>query len=165
MANSDRASLRLRAQEIINVSPNGMTVREALKQAAIERYGNNVDALADAFATAASSGMTDLRKRTYELPDEDGALFEIPAAIGIRTERGDLLIPRDRASLDNVRQWQKEGQQHHSTQLLRFKRAGKQLEPLKEEDGALPWSNARNLLTSGDGEEPETEGEADDDDE
>lgn len=159
MPNSDRSSLKLRAQEIINASPNGMTVREALKQAAIERYGNNVDALADAFATAASSGMADLRKRTYELPDDDGALFEIPAAIGIRTDEGDLLVPRDRASLGHVRQWQKEGQQHHSTQLLRFKRAGKHLEHLKGEDDALPWSNARGLITSG---EDETEGSDDD---
>ncbi|MGH3535436.1 MAG: hypothetical protein ACRDQG_12120 [Pseudonocardiaceae bacterium] len=153
MSKTDRSSLRLRAQEIINANADGMTVRQALKQAALERYGDNPEMLAEAFATAASSAMADLRRRTYELPDDAGTLFEIPAAIGIRTDEGDLLVPRDRASLAHVRQWQREGQQHHSTQLLRFKRAGSHLHTLKDEDEQLPWAQVRHMIAAGESED------------
>lgn len=149
---NDRASLQLRAQEIINASPNGMHIREALKRALLERYGHDPDALAEAAASYGAASMAGLRKRTYELPDDEGALFQIPGVIGNRTEDGDLLIPRENANLGQVRQWQKEGQQHHATQLLRFKRAGKSLEPLKEEPADLPWWQARHMLTEGESE-------------
>lgn len=144
---NDRASLQLRAQEIINANPDGMTVREALKRAILERFPNDPDAIADAFAAVAQSSMSGLRKRTYELPESDEGLFEIPSVIGIRTDDGDLLVPRDHAALSQVRQWQKEGQQHHATQLLRFKRAGTDLDSVKDEPGELPWWSARHMLT------------------
>lgn len=149
---NDRASLQLRAQEIITASPDGMTVREALKRAILERYPNDPERIAEAFASAASGAMSGLRKRTYELPDDDGALFEIPAVIGIRTEDGDLLVQREAAQAGQVLQWQREGHQHHATQLLRFKRAGTALEMLKDQDPALPWWKARHMLTSGESE-------------
>lgn len=149
---NDRASLQLRAQEIINSNPDGMTTREALKRAILERYPNDPEAIADAFAAVAQSSMSGLRKRTYELPDEDSGLFEIPSVIGIRTEDGDLLIPREHAALGQVRQWQKEGQSHHATQLLRFKRAGADLDSLKDEPADLPWWSARHMLTQAEGE-------------
>lgn len=149
---NDRASLQLRAQEIINSNPDGMTTREALKQAILERYPNDPAAIAEAFAAVAQSSMSGLRKRTYELPEDDVALFEIPGVIGIRTEEGDLLVPRDHANLGQVRQWQKEGQGHHATQLLRFKRAGADLEGLKEEPADLPWWSARHMLTQAEDE-------------
>ena len=145
---SDRASLQLRAQEIINASPDGMSIREALKQALLEKYGHDPDALAEAAAAFGASAMSGLRKRTYELPDDQGALFQIPNVIGIRTDDGDLLISRRHANLGQVRQWQKEGQQHHATQLLRFKRAGKDLEPLKEEPAETLWLQARQALAA-----------------
>jgi hypothetical protein len=49
--------------------------------------------------------------------------------------------------LTQVKQWQKEGLQHHSTQVLRFKRAGRDLESLKDEPDDLPWWSARAMLT------------------
>lgn len=150
--NNDRASLQLRAQEIINASPEGMSIREALKQALLERYGHDPEALAEAAAAFGASSLSGLRKRTYELPDDQGALFQVPNIIGIRTDDGDLLIPRQNASLGQVRQWQKEGQQHHATQLLRFKRAGTELDALKEEPAELPWWSARHALTQGEEE-------------
>lgn len=150
MSNNDRSSLRLRAQEIINASTEGITVRQAMKQALVERYADDPDGLAEAAAALAAAGMSGLRKRTYELPDRQDALFEIPSVIAVRTEEGDLLIPRDHANLAHVRQWQREGQQHHATQLLRFKRAGADLAELEEEPDTLPWMSARTMLTGGD---------------
>ncbi len=154
---NDKASLQLRAQEIINASAQGMNIRQALKQALLERYGHDLDALAEAAAAFGASGMSGLRKRTYELPDDQASLFQIPNVIGIRTEDGDLLIPRQNANLGQVRQWQKEGHQHHATQLLRFKRAGKELEAVKEEPAELPWWQARHTLMQGAEEEAEDE--------
>lgn len=152
--NNDRASLQLRAQEIINANPAGMSVREAVKQALLERYGHDENALAEFAATVAASSLTGLRKRTYELPDPDTQMmFEIPQVIGIRTEDGDLLVSRDHADLSQVRQWLGEGQQHHATQLLRFKRGQAEIEPLKNEEGTLPWWSARHMLCQADEEE------------
>jgi hypothetical protein len=142
---NDKTSIQLRAQEIIQANPDGMYLRDALKQAILERYKNDSNALAEVAATSLMTGMSGLRKRTYELSDQPG-MFEIPSVIGIRTDEGDLLIARESADLDHVRQWQREGQQHHSTQLLRFKRAGDELQGLKEEPGTIPWSAARNML-------------------
>jgi hypothetical protein len=145
---TDRRSLQLRAQEIINASPDGMTVNEALKRALLERYGNDVEALANAAASLGAGMLKGLRKRTYDLPEqEDGVLFQIPSVIGISTPEGDLLIPREQANTGQVKQWQKEGLQHHSTQVLRFKRAGRDLESLKDEPDDLPWWSARAMLT------------------
>lgn len=146
MSRIDRNSLQLRAQEIINGSADGMTVQQALKRALLERYANDPDGLAEACAMLAAGTMSGLRRRTYELPDSQGSLFEPPAIIGIRTEDGDLLVPRQHASLGQVKQWQREGQQHHATQLLRFKRAGADLEPLKDEEENVPWWSARAML-------------------
>lgn len=147
MAQNDRASLTVRAQEIINANPAGMSVRDAVKQALLERYGHDENALADFAATVTASSLTGLRKRTYDLPERDEQLmFEVPQVIGIRTEDGDLLVSRQHADLGQVRQWLQEGRQHHATQLLRFKRGQAEIEPLKEEDGALPWQSARHML-------------------
>lgn len=140
-------SLQLRAQEIINAHPDGMTVRDAMKQAILERYADNPERMADAFATVAAGGMSQLRKRTYELPDDEG-LFQIPSWIGIRTEDGDMLVQREAATLGQAAQWAREGLQHHSVQRVRFKRAADQLEQLKDEKRELPWWNARRLLAA-----------------
>lgn len=160
MATNDRASLKLRAQEIIIANPDGMTVKEALKKAILERYPNNPERIAEAFAAVFQSAMSGLRKSTYELPDESGALFPVPDVIGVRTEDGDLLVTRQAASLGHIRSWQKDGHQYHSTQALRFKRAGERLDPLKDEDDQLPWVNAHDVLAaiergSGDGQDEE----------
>lgn len=145
--NNDRASLQLRAQEIINAHPTGISVREAVKQALIERFGHDENALAEFAATVTAPSLTGLRKRTYELPDPgEQLMFEIPQVIGIRTEDGDLLVSRDHADLGQVRQWLDEGCQHHATQHLRFKRGKAEIEPLKNEDGSLPWWSARHML-------------------
>lgn len=145
---NDRRSLQLRAQEIINASTTGMTVNDALKQALLERYGNDADKLASVAAALGAGMLKGIRKRTQELPEqEEGVLFQIPSVIGIATIDGDLLVPREHANLDQVRQWQKEGLQHHATQVLRFKRAGHDLDELKEESGELPWWSARAALT------------------
>lgn len=147
---SERSSLQLRAQDIINHHPNGITAREALKQAAIERYGNDPDKLAEAFASAASSAMSILRKKTYELPDNSDALFQIPSFIAVRSEGTDLYVHRNEASLGHVRQWRREAQQYFSTQLLRSKRAKRQLDQLRDEPDDLNWQDARKMLNPAD---------------
>ena len=146
MANGDRASLQLRAQEILSAHPEGMTARAAMKQALSERYKHDPDGLAEFAAGVSQSWLSGLRKGTYELPDDgQGSLFQTPEVIAIRTDDGDLLVHRDSATLGQVRQWVKEAQQHHGTQSLRFKRFGKQIDQLKEEPDELPWPDARNL--------------------
>lgn len=145
----DKASLQLRAQEIINASPDGMTTKDALKQAILERYRDDPTALADLAASLAQSTMKGLRRRTYELPDRGQvALFDIPTVIANRTKDGDLIVPRDHANVGQVQQWQREGDQYHSTQALRFKRFGEDLKPLASVDASLPWQAARRMLSS-----------------
>lgn len=145
----EKASLQLRAQEIINASPAGMTTTEALERAIWERFKDDPRGMAKFAAVATQSTMKGLRKRTYELPDPDqAALFDIPSVIGVPTDEGDLLVPREHANLGQVRQWQKDGQKHHATQLLRFKRAGADLAPLEDEPCDLPWQSARRMIAT-----------------
>lgn len=145
---NDRRSLQLRAQEIINASPIGITVNEALTSALLERYGDDIQGLARCAAAMGAGILKGLRRRTYDLPEPTAdVLFQVPSVIGISTVDGDLLVPREHAVIDQVRQWQKEGLQHHSTQVLRFKRAGRDLDELKDEPGDLPWWSARAMLT------------------
>lgn len=148
---SERASIMLRVQEVINNSAEGVTTRQALIQALAERYKDDVAGLLEYAASSAESSLRGLRKRTYELPETD-ALFEIPPVIGIATPDGDLFVPRESANLGQVRQWLREGDRHHATQSLRFKRFRTEIEPLKEEPDELPWWSARAMLC---GEEPE----------
>lgn len=147
MSRADR-SLQLRVQEIVANSPVPINVQDAFKQALLERYGQDIDAMAAAFAAVGAATMRGLRKRTYELPetDDQSSLFDVPAVIGISTTEGDLLIPKDQASTGHVRQWTREGLQHHSTQRMRFKRAATELEAVQDIDGEVPWHETRKML-------------------
>jgi hypothetical protein len=138
-------SLTLRAQELINRADGPITAREALKQALIERYGNNVDALADAAAGFATSIATKLRKATYDLPEPNG-LFDVPSVISNNTVDGVLLIHRDEATVGQTRQWLREASQYHATQRLRFERATEELALLDDVDDAVLWIEARREL-------------------
>jgi mannitol-1-phosphate/altronate dehydrogenase len=146
---NDRQSLILRTQEIVSRHPEGITSREAYKQALLERYKNDPAGMADHAATLAVGTLSQLRKRTYELPPEDPSLpLAIPQWIGIRTDEGDLLVARDEAELGQVRQWAREAESHHSTQKLRIKRFRERLDTVKDEPDALPWWSAKNLILS-----------------
>lgn len=149
MSRTDRASIQLRVQEVINNSPAGITARSALLVVLAERFKDDAAGLLEYAASVSESSVKGLRKRTYELPENGDALFEIPPVIGISTPDGDLFVPRETANLGQVRQWVREGDQHHSTQSLRFKRFGAEIEPLKEEPDELPWWSARSMLCSG----------------
>lgn len=147
MSKSDRTSIVLRVQEIINANPNGITSQEAFERALAERYKDDPTGLLQFAAAAVRSTVRGLRQRTYDLPDSgEHALFEIPETIGIKTPDGDLFIARECALLGQVRQWLREGDQHHSAQKLRFKRALKELQVLQGEPDDLPWWSARVLL-------------------
>lgn len=142
---SDR-SIQLRAQEIIANSPAEITTAAAVEQALRERFPD-YDQLVKVAAAATASALKGIRKQTYMLPDGDqGVLFEIPAYIAVTTPEGDLIVPKDQATLGQVRQWQREAQQHHSTQTLRFKRAGQDLKFLEDLDDDIVWSQARKML-------------------
>lgn len=144
---SDKQALTLRAQEIINSSPNGMTTKDAMKQALRERYANDPDGIFEVAASLAASTMKGLRKRTFELGDNAQlGLFAMPTVIGVRTTEGDLLVARDQASAGHIKQWQREGQQHHATQHLRFKRLGEELKVIKDVPDEMPWVEARRML-------------------
>lgn len=157
---TDRA-LNVRAFEVLNASHNGMTTRQAMEVVLRERYADDFDGLLSFAASAGAGGLKGIRKRTYEIPDLfQGALFQIPTVIAVTTPDGDLIVPREVASLGQVRQWAREGSQHHATQALRFKRLREQLDALKEESDELPWWSARVMLLGS-----SAESEADDEEE
>lgn len=151
---TDKASLQLRAQEILNAHPEGMTTRAALKQAILERYGDDANAIADALVTFAGSIMSALARATFNLPEDNGSLFQIPSVIGVPTEEGDKLVGRAYATNDQVEKWLDRGLQHHSTQRLRFKRAKSEFEQVKTElkqagdddAGSKLWVSSRAML-------------------
>lgn len=142
----DRGTVQARAQEISCNSLAPMTVRDACKQALSELYGNNPEALLDAAATLAAGTMSGLRQRTYELPEQATLTSDIPGVIGITTPDGDLIIPRAEATIEQVRQWNREALQHHSTQRLRHKRFQKDLEIVEDEPGDVKWTETRAIL-------------------
>lgn len=113
-------SIIARAQEFIARSASPITSREALKQALAERYASDPEGLLNFAVDGGVSAMRDLRKRTYDLPEQPG-LFDLPPVIGISTPLGDLFIHLDDATAGQVGQWAREGEQHHGSQHKRFK--------------------------------------------
>lgn len=153
-------SLKLRAQEIIANTEGHITLRQAVKRALVERFDGNFDALAEAAATLGAASLSGIRKRTYELPEEDGQdvlPFDIPEVIGIRTPEGDLLVHRPSAEVGHVRQWVREGHQHHAAQKYRFNKFAKELDLIEDLDDALEWNKGREVLTEKELEERERE--------
>lgn len=150
-------SIQIRAQEIVNSSPTPIHTLDAVKQALRERY-HDLDAMTEAAASIMAASMKGLRKRTYELSDSDdqGSLFDVPPVIGVTTPEGDLLIPKDQANTGHVRQWTREGLQHHATQRMRFKRAVGELETLTDVTDDVPWADARRALAERKQKELET---------
>lgn len=142
---SERASIMLRVQEVIANSTEPLTGRDALRRVLAERFKDDPAGLLDYAASASESWLGGLRKRTYELPEGD-ALFELPLWIGIATPDGDLFVSRECATVDQARQWVREGRQHHSTQSLRFERAASALEAIADVPGETPWWEARALM-------------------
>jgi hypothetical protein len=138
-------SLVLRAQEIINKTEGPITAREAMKQALIERYANDINALAD-MAAGLVPGMTKrLRQATYELPEPNG-LFDIPGVISIMTTDGACFIHREEATVGQTRQYLREATSFHATQTLRFERANEELKLLADVDDEVLWTEARRQL-------------------
>ena len=133
-------SLTMRAQEIIAQSETTISAFQAARQALAERC-LTYDELLDYSTNGLVTAMRDLRKRLYDLPEQDTLDLDIPSAIGITSPDGDLFIGRDHATLDQVRQWADEGQQHHSTQNLRFKRFKERLRAFGAIDGSELWTD------------------------
>lgn len=142
----DRGTVQARAQEISCNSIAPITVREACKRALFELYGDSPEALLEAAATLAASTMAGLRQRTYELPEQATLTSDIPGVIGITTPEGDLIIPRAEATVEQVRQWNREALQHHSTQRMRHKRFQKDLQIAEDEPGEVKWTEARAVI-------------------
>src|SRR5262249_12652255 len=86
------------------------------------------------------------RQRTYQLPEQQTLAFEVPSVIAITSPEGDLIIRRDDATTDQVRQWAKEGLQYTSAQRLRFKHAVKDLEIAEDLPGTNPWHATRAVI-------------------
>jgi hypothetical protein len=138
-------SLQVRAQEIINASPEPITSVKAIERALREMY-SDYETLVRATAVLAAASSKAIRQATYTLPDErQGHLFDIPAYIVVMTPEGDLYIPKDQADSDQVLQWGKEALRHHSVQRLRFERVVKEVESLGLEK-AVSWTEARKML-------------------
>lgn len=141
------SSLTMRAQEIIAQSETAISAFQAARQALAERC-LTYDELLDYSTSGLVASMRDLRKRLYDLPEQDTLDFDIPTAIGITTPDGDMFIGREHATLAQVRQWADEGQQHHATQNLRFKRFKESLRAYGAIDGGELWVEARKQITS-----------------
>jgi hypothetical protein len=137
-------SLIARAQQIIAEATEQITGRDALRQAVHEKYQNNPEALLDAFVDASMSGLRELRKRTYELPDSP-TLFDLPSVIGVRSPDGDLYVHLQDATAGQVQQWASEGEQYHGSQRRRFKAIRKQV---KELDSAENFQSQVRALAS-----------------
>ena len=137
-------SLVARTQQIIVDATGQVTSRDALRQAVVERYGSDVDALIDAFVAASMSGLRELRKRTYEL-DEGPTLFNLPSVIGVTTADGDLFVHLNDATAGQVQQWAAEGEQYHGSQRSRFKAIRKQVAEL---DSAENYQSQVRALAS-----------------
>jgi hypothetical protein len=157
-------SIQIRTQEIITKSPVPISLQDALTQALYEKFGDDIAAVRAWAASVGAGTMKGIRKATYDLPDDEGTLFDIPTVIAVSTPMdGDLLIPKDLANTGHVRQWTREGLQHHSTQRLRFKRAMKDLEVVADIDNDTVWTEARKSLGARKKEleaaEPEAEGD------
>jgi hypothetical protein len=142
----DRGTIQARAQEIIQASTQPIAVREACKQALAELYGGDATALLEAAATFAAGAMSDLRQRTHHLPEQPTLAFDIPGLIGITSPDGDLFVRRQDATTGQVRQWLKEGLQHHSAQRLRFRRAIKDADIADDMPDENPWPETRAVI-------------------
>lgn len=138
-------TVKLRTQQIIEQASRPILVQDAIKQALADF---DRDQLLEMVASMGAAQMKGMRKQTYELPDQHTqlSLFEIPAIIGISTPEGDELVHRDQATLDEVRQWAREGARHHQVQLFRFVRARADLATVDDVEGVTGWPEARKIL-------------------
>lgn len=143
MSASASRALKLRAHEIVRTSQDPIAVTAAVQQALKEQFGDDIEAVREIAAALMAGTLKDLRRTSYDLPEESGqpALFDIPQVIVVSTPDGDLAVPKAQAETGHVRQWQREGQQHHSVQLSRFKRFGKDLEAISEHGDTAPWAS------------------------
>lgn len=139
-------TLLLRTKEIIDNSTESILVRDAMKQALLERYQTR-EAMADAAVSFADGVMKELRKASYVLPDDSqGRLFQLPPSIWIHTPDGEKYINRDEATMGEVRQWLREGIKYHAVQGMRFARFKEGLQVLEDVDDDVLWTEARNAL-------------------
>ncbi len=148
MSNSLDQTLKLRAQEIIEKASGPILVADALEQAIVERKLSQAE-LVKMLAALGANLMKGLRVESYQLPERTGhqlSLFDVPAVIGITTPQGDLLVSKDVANLGEVRQWIREGERHHSVQLLRFNRAEQDIVAIEDLEDKTGWSDARKAL-------------------
>ena len=138
-------SLVLRAQEIIAAADGPMTNTEALTRAIMERNYSG-EQLAQMLARTYSSG--NLRKRTYELPEQD-ALFSLPSVICVSTKDGDLFIRSDKATVEQGAQYADEGYQYHCTQRQKFKRLRTEFASVPAELSTATIEEIRHSLIAG----------------
>lgn len=149
MSGKINRGIELRAQQIAMTSGEPISVQTACEQAIREQIGTDPEALIKVLAGAVAGQLRSMRRTTYHLNEEggQGSLFDIPQVIVVTTPESELVIPKVQAETGQVRQWQKEGQQHHSVQLTRFKRFGKELEAVADQEDGIPWSETREVLT------------------
>jgi hypothetical protein len=141
----DRGTIQLRAQEIVLSSLIPITLRDACRRVLEERYRDDPAGLLEAATTLAAGAMTGIRKRTYEIPEQQAALTDIPGVIGITSPEGDMFVQRSEATVGQVRQWNREAMQHHSTQRLRHKRFRDELGLVEDIPDEAQWQQTRQV--------------------
>jgi hypothetical protein len=139
-------NLQLRVAELMHLNTGEMAAADAIAVALLERHDGDAQVIARVAGAFLAGAMKPLLKKTYELSDDQGVLFDLPAVIGVRTPAGPLLVRRQDATLEHVRDWARGGKQHHSTQDLRFGRLVQALEHVKDEPGEISWSVAQTMI-------------------
>jgi hypothetical protein len=89
--------------------------------------------------------MSGIRKRTYEIPEQQAMLTDIPGVIGITSPDGDMFVQRSEATVGQVRQWNREALQHHSTQRLRHKRFREELKLINDIPENAKWPETHSI--------------------
>lgn len=115
-----KKDLMIRAAEIIETAPGAITEKQAMRQAAMEFTNGDVNVAIDLLIATVGS-TDDLRKRTYEPPDQY-SLIPPTSHIAIRTPAGTEFIHRNDATAGQMKQWTKEALQELNSKVRKFKR-------------------------------------------
>lgn len=138
-----KKDLMIRAAEIIETAPGAITEKQAMRQAAMEFTGGDVDVAIDLLLAAVGSA-DDLRKRTYEPPDQY-SLIPPTSHIAIRTPAGTEFIHRNDATAGQMKQWTKEALQEFRGKVRKFERFGEAMDEANLDDTLNYMEQVRSI--------------------
>lgn len=138
-----KKDLMIRAAEIIETAPGAITEKQAMRQAAMEFTGGDVNVAIDLLIATVGS-TDDLRKRTYEPPDQY-SLIPPTSHIAIRTPAGTEFIHRNDATAGQMKQWAKEALQELNGKVRKFERFDKAMDEAGLDDTLNYMEQVRSI--------------------